>query len=158
MPIVVSGQLLVSLVFAELGSHYPVAGALFHWRKNLAGRGCGWWVGCIYDWPLIITVASVDTGFVIYAPPVLHNLFGSNIDAAHPNTILFFTLMLAKILILTGISRPKGERINFDWLTLAVVVFICLIGAIYFFLAHPHRRPPEVTMTGAEAPSESAPA
>src|ERR1700694_2233157 len=29
MPIVVFGQLMVALVFAELGSHFPIAGALF---------------------------------------------------------------------------------------------------------------------------------
>ena len=28
MPVVVVGQLMVALVFAELGSHYPMAGAL----------------------------------------------------------------------------------------------------------------------------------
>ena len=62
MPIVVVGQLFVALVFAELGSHYPLAGALFQWGKNLMGPGYGWWVGWIYGWALIITVASVDTG------------------------------------------------------------------------------------------------
>jgi hypothetical protein len=34
MPIVVFGQLLVSLVFAELGSRYPIAGALFHFSVH----------------------------------------------------------------------------------------------------------------------------
>ncbi|MGC1193418.1 MAG: amino acid permease [Candidatus Dormiibacterota bacterium] len=97
MPIVVFGQLLVSLVFAELGSHYPIAGALFHWSKNLIGRGYGWWVGWICGWALILTVASVDTGFVIYASPLLHNLFGTNINAADPNTILLFTRLLLAV-------------------------------------------------------------
>ncbi|MGA9920902.1 MAG: hypothetical protein WBR23_06605 [Candidatus Dormiibacterota bacterium] len=66
--------------------------------------------------------------------------------------------MLANILIPTGINSPKGELFNFDWLSLLVVVFICLIGALYFFLAHPHRRPPEQSRPGAAQLSESAPA
>jgi amino acid transporter len=37
LPIVVVGQMFVALVFAELGSHYPIAGALFQWGKNLVG-------------------------------------------------------------------------------------------------------------------------
>ncbi|MGA8295847.1 MAG: hypothetical protein WB770_02270, partial [Acidimicrobiales bacterium] len=37
MPIVVVGQLFVALVMAELGSHYPIAGALFQWGKHLLG-------------------------------------------------------------------------------------------------------------------------
>jgi amino acid transporter len=94
MPVVVLGQLLVALVFAELGSHYPIAGALFQWGKNLIGPGFGWWVGWIYGWALIITVASVDTGVVGYATTLLHDLFNTNFNPLNPNTILIFTLLL----------------------------------------------------------------
>ncbi len=37
-PIVAIGQLLVALGFAELSSHYPVAGSVFQWTKYLAGQ------------------------------------------------------------------------------------------------------------------------
>jgi amino acid transporter len=94
MPIVVVGQMFVALVFAELGSHYPIAGALFQWGKNLMGRQYGWWVGWIYGWALIITVASVDTGFVIYAGPLINNLFHSSIVPSDANAILVFTVVL----------------------------------------------------------------
>jgi amino acid transporter len=94
MPIVVAGQLLVALVFAELGSHYPIAGALFHWGKNLIGRRFGWWVGWIYGWALIITVASVDTGIAPYATGLLNDIFGTRFDATSPNDILACTLVL----------------------------------------------------------------
>jgi amino acid transporter len=97
MPIVVVGQLFVALVFAELGSHYPIAGALFQWGKNLIGPGYGWWVGWIYGWALIITVASVDTGLVIYAGPLLNNLFHTNFSPIDPNQILIFTIVLILI-------------------------------------------------------------
>ncbi len=97
LPIVVVGQLFVAFVFAELGSHYPIAGALFQWGKNLIGPGYGWWVGWIYGWALIITVASVDTGLVIYAGPLLNNLFHTNINTADPNQILIFTVVLILI-------------------------------------------------------------
>lgn len=97
MPIVVAGQLLVALVFAELGSHYPIAGALFQWGKNLLGSGYGWWVGWTYGWALIITVAAVDTGVVIYFSPLLNKYFHTNFNALDPNTILVFTLVLILI-------------------------------------------------------------
>src|SRR6202035_3015449 len=87
----------VALVFAELGSHYPIAGALFQWGKNLVGLNYGWWVGWLYGWALILTVASVDTGFVIYAAPLLNNLFHTTINAADPNQILIFTVALLAI-------------------------------------------------------------
>jgi amino acid transporter len=97
LPIVVVGQLFVALVFAELGSHYPIAGALFQWGKNLVGPNYGWWVGWLYGWALILTVASVDTGFVIYAAPLLNNIFHTTISAADPNQILLFTVILMVI-------------------------------------------------------------
>ncbi len=94
MPVVVVGQLFVALVFAELGSHYPLAGALFQWGKNLLGSGYGWWVGWIYGWALLITVASVDTGIPGYVGALFHDLFGVNWNTAAPNDILVITLVL----------------------------------------------------------------
>jgi amino acid transporter len=58
---VVAGQLFVALVFAELGSHYPIAGALFQWGKNLLGSGYGWWVGWVYGWAPLMSVRSSTT-------------------------------------------------------------------------------------------------
>ncbi|HEY4458164.1 MAG TPA: amino acid permease, partial [Pseudonocardiaceae bacterium] len=45
---VVGFMLLVALVFGELASHYPVAGALYQYGKRSVGPGYGWWVGWIY--------------------------------------------------------------------------------------------------------------
>jgi amino acid transporter len=94
LPIVVLGQLFVALVFAELGSHYPIAGALFQWGKNLIGPSYGWWVGWIYGWALIMTVASVDTGLILYAGPLINNIFHTAINFADPNQILICTVLL----------------------------------------------------------------
>jgi amino acid transporter len=38
-PVVAMGQLLVALNFAELSSHYPIAGSVFQWTKYRAGLG-----------------------------------------------------------------------------------------------------------------------
>jgi len=38
----VAGMLLVALVFGELASHYPVAGALYQYSKYTVGRRFGW--------------------------------------------------------------------------------------------------------------------
>jgi amino acid transporter len=97
MPVVVVGQLFVALVFAELGSHYPLAGALFQWGKNLLGSGYGWWVGWLYGWALLITVASVDTGIPGYVGALFHDLFNVNWNTSAPNDILVITLVLLAI-------------------------------------------------------------
>lgn len=94
---VVIGQILVSLVFAELGSSYPLAGALYQWSRHLLGRHYGWWVGWIYGWALVITVASVDTGVAIYGIPLVNTWFGTSFNPATPNVILVCTLILLAI-------------------------------------------------------------
>src|SRR3954454_17470581 len=40
-----AGMLFVALVFGELASHYPVAGALFQYSKFSVGPRYGWFVG-----------------------------------------------------------------------------------------------------------------
>jgi amino acid transporter len=44
----VAGMLLVALVFGELASHYPIAGALYQYSKYNVGRRYGWFVGWFY--------------------------------------------------------------------------------------------------------------
>src|SRR6476469_11033269 len=41
MPLVVLGMLMVALVFGELGSHYPVAGAIYQYGKYSVSAGYG---------------------------------------------------------------------------------------------------------------------
>ena len=57
-------MLFVALVFGELASHYPVAGALYQYSKFSVGAGYGWFVGWFYGIALLVTVAAVDTGVV----------------------------------------------------------------------------------------------
>ncbi|TAN31737.1 amino acid permease [bacterium] len=135
MPVVVGGQLLVALVFAELGSHYPIAGALFQWGKNLVGPGYGWWVGWIYGWALIITVASVDTGIVFYAAPLINQYFHTNINPVDPNMVLLFTLVLIAIqtffniigVHLLGIISKIGVYVEILG-TIGIAVLLAVVG------------------------------
>lgn len=123
LPIVVLGQLFVALVFAELGSHYPIAGALFQWGKNLIGPNYGWWVGWIYGWALIMTVASVDTGLIIYAGPLINNVFHTTINSADPNQILIGTILL----ILVQLAFNVGG-VNFLGRISQIGVYFEIIG------------------------------
>src|SRR5437773_5551556 len=84
----VVGMLFVALVFGELASHYPVAGALFQYSKFSVGPRYGWFVGWFYGFALLITVAAVDTGVVGYVCALTHNWFGWNLNPAGHWTIL----------------------------------------------------------------------
>jgi len=93
----VAGMLLVALVFGELASHYPVAGALYQYSKYTVGRRFGWFTGWFYGIALLVTVAAVDTGAVIYVVALGHDLFGWNFSATGHLTILAVTLVLLVI-------------------------------------------------------------
>jgi amino acid transporter len=93
----VVGMLFVALVFGELASHYPVAGALFQYSKFNVGAGYGWFVGWFYGIALLVTVASVDTGVVSYVCALFHNWFGTNWNPASHTTILLITIVLLAI-------------------------------------------------------------
>ena len=93
----VIGMLFVALVFGELASHYPVAGALYQYSKFSVGPKYGWFVGWFYGFALLITVAAVDTGVVSYVTALTHNWFGWNLDPADHWTILIMVLILLAI-------------------------------------------------------------
>lgn len=107
MPPVVIGMLFVALVFGELGSHYPVAGALYQYSKFTVGPRYGWWVGWFYGIALLVTVASVDTGVVPYVASLSNNWFNTSIDPTRHSTILVITLLL---LLLQTMINIVGAR------------------------------------------------
>ena len=47
------------LVFAELASHFPVAGSIYQWSKRLSNRTLGWFTGWFYFWAQVVTVTAV---------------------------------------------------------------------------------------------------
>ncbi len=61
-PIIVFGQFMVALVFAEAASHYPLAGGVYQWAKRFMGGTYGWFVAWMFAWALLATVAAVAFG------------------------------------------------------------------------------------------------
>jgi amino acid transporter len=134
LPVV--GMLFVALVFGELASHYPVAGALFQYSKFSVGPRYGWFVGWFYGFALLITVAAVDTGVVSYVTALTHNWFGWNLNPAGHGTILLITLILLAIqttLNTTG-ARVMGDVAKFGvYVEILGTLGIAIILAIHGF-------------------------
>src|SRR5438128_3570941 len=57
--IVAIGQFIVALNFAELASHFPIAGSIYQWSKRLSGHTLGWFTGWIYFFAGILTITAV---------------------------------------------------------------------------------------------------
>jgi amino acid transporter len=132
----VIGMLFVALVFGELASHYPVAGALYQYSKFSVGPRYGWFVGWFYGIALLVTVAAVDTGVVTYVASLTHNWFGWNLDPTSHGTILAITLILVAIqttLNITG-ARVMGNVAKFGvYVEILGTVGIAIVLAIHGF-------------------------
>ena len=130
------GMLFVALVFGELASHYPVAGALYQYSKFSVGPGYGWFVGWFYGFALLVTVAAVDTGVVGYFAALTHNWFSWNLDPSDHLTILWVTVLLLLIQTILNITGAvvMGRIAQFGVYVEIVGTFgIALILAIHGF-------------------------
>ena len=69
-PVVLFGQMMVALQFAELSAHYPLAGSIYQWSKQVAGKAWAWNTGWIYLCAQIVTVPAVALGWQVILPQI----------------------------------------------------------------------------------------
>src|SRR5436309_945618 len=127
-PIVALGQLLVALGFAELSSHYPVAGSVFQWTKYLAGKAYAWFNGWIYLFAGILTVASVCATLPFALIPAFNNM-GWNLANNHSNQrwIAVITLVAITVMNIFGVrlvAIVNNTGVLFEILGMVVFAFI----------------------------------
>jgi amino acid transporter len=82
-PLVILGQTFVALNFAELSSHFPVAGSIYQWSKRLSNKTLGWFTGWIYFWAGVITVTAVAAT----VPLVLSTIYPDAVKLGDPSPI-----------------------------------------------------------------------
>jgi len=79
-PVVWLGQFIVALVFAEVSTHFPLAGSVFQWTKYLSkNKTYAWYAGWIYLWAGALTVAAVVATLPLALIPMIDNLGISSI-------------------------------------------------------------------------------
>jgi urea carboxylase system permease len=107
-PIVIVGQTFVALNFAELSSHFPVAGSIYQWSKRLSNKTLGWFTGWFYFWAGVLTTTAVAAT----VPLVMAGIFGLDLAAPSPigaiNNLVFWGLIS---LITTTIINAAGVRL-----------------------------------------------
>lgn len=57
LPLVLIGQLLVTAVFGDLVSRWPLQGSVYAWSRELIGLRYGWFTNWAYIWGLILTLS-----------------------------------------------------------------------------------------------------
>ena len=105
-PVVALGQFIIALNFAEVSSHYPVAGSVFQWTKYLASRSYSWFTGWIYLFAGIITVTAVVATLPLALIPTLNGLGWHSLNAGSLGTqeiIALITLAVITVLNIYGV-------------------------------------------------------
>jgi amino acid transporter len=137
-PVVAVFQFVVALNFAEVTSHFPLAGSVFQWTKFLAGRGYAWITGWFYIFAGILTVASVCATLPIALIPALNNMFGWHLNdalgSADQKVVALITLFLITVLNIYGVKLVaivNNTGVVFE--ILGMVVF-----ALFLAIVHGH--------------------
>jgi amino acid transporter len=103
-PLVILGQTFVALNFAELASHFPVAGSIYQWSKRLSNRTLGWFTGWIYFWAGVLTTTAV----AVTVPLVVAGIHGGEgfLDSADPTgiTTMYAFIALVTLVVTTAIN------------------------------------------------------
>jgi urea carboxylase system permease len=138
-PVVIIGQLFVALNWAELSSHYPVAGSVFQWTKYLSGRTYAWFTGWIYLFAGVITVAAVCATLPLSLIPAINSMFGAHLNTTLGSTdqlvVALITLAVITVLNIYGVrlvAIVNNTGVIFE--ILGMVVF-----AFFMALFHNHQ-------------------
>ena len=131
-PLVALGQFIVALNFAEVSSHFPVAGSVYQWTKYLSNRAYSWMTGWVYLFAGILTVTAVVAtipGLVLI--PLLNNL-GIGIPNNAQAQVIIALLVLASTTLLNVFGVRLVALINntgvvFEILGMVVFALVLLI-------------------------------
>ena len=99
-PVVALGQFIIALNFAEVTSHYPVAGSVFQWTKYLSTRSYSWITGWIYLFAGILTVTAVVATLPLALIPALNGLGWHSLQLTLHTELVFALITLAVITVL----------------------------------------------------------
>jgi amino acid transporter len=135
-PIVVVGQLIVGLNFAEVSSHFPVAGSVYQWTKYLANHAYSWFTGWIYLFAGVLTVAAVVATVPLVLIPLLNSVFSTSIgtDLNTERNVAALVLLSTTLLSIFGVRIVQivnNTGVVFEILGMVVFALILL-----FFYKH----------------------
>jgi amino acid transporter len=114
-PIVLSGQMLVALVFGMLASRFPFEGSIYQWSRHLGGERYAWFAGWTYAWALPVAMAAVALGAAHFLAALL------NLD---PNSRLVTSALSVGLLAVATWGNTHGRDI------LKAIIGLCILAEI----------------------------
>ena len=156
-PLVLTGQFLVALGFAELAAHYPLSGGAYQWSKLTGSPRTGFIVGWIYLACLVVTLSAVALALQALLPQVssAFQVIGSAGDthASAMNAVLLGCGLIVLTTTLNAVKVSVLARVNNAGVLSELFGAILLIVLLWVFA---QRRPDEVLMAGTGGEGGSA--
>src|SRR3954454_25188417 len=106
-PVVALGQFIVAMNFAEVSSHFPIAGSVFQWTKLLSNsKPYAWFSGWIYLWAGALSIAAVVATLPLTLIPVINDIGLSDMSPdslTNQKWIAIVTLIVITLLNIFGV-------------------------------------------------------
>lgn len=140
-----AGQMLVTLLFCELASRYPVAGSVYNWSKKLGSGWTSWMSGWMVVLLGPITLAAVALPAQAIVPAIWPSLqvigSGGNPVSYAENAVLLGGILVVLTTVINCTRVRSLGRVNN--LTVIAEFAICVVLIILLF-AHARRTPAAV--------------
>ena len=136
-PIVIVGQLFVSLVFAALASRMPLAGYSYQWVSRLANPKIGWLIGWVSFTFLIVDVVAVDYAVASTVLPSLFNYAENAQNAWLATAIVILVQMLLIIFSTLWSARVNNIAVGTEVVGIVGLTLLLLIVGAVRGLLHP---------------------
>ena len=156
-PLVLTGQFLVALGFAELAAHYPLSGGAYQWSKLTGSPRTGFIVGWIYLACLVVTLSAVALALQSLLPQIssAFQVVGSGGDtrASALNAVLLGCGLIVLTTALNSVRVSILAKVNNTGVATELVGAILFVVLLWWFA---QRRPHEVLIAGTGGDAGSA--
>lgn len=152
-PVVIIGQLLVALNFAELAARFPLAGSVYQWAKHLRPGFGGWLAGWMMLLGCTVALAAAAIALQVVLPSVWtgFQLVGGDPSLTSSTGATNAVLLGVLLIIFTTAVNASGvrimARINDIGVAAELVGVVVLIGGLAVFAV----RGPQVVLTNSAA-------
>ncbi len=150
-PIVAIGQFLVALNFAELASHFPIAGSIYQWSKRLSGYSLGWFTGWFYFFAGVLTITGVAFTIPIPLLAIFPGIPATIIGLPSAVFIALISIIIGTIINVAGV-RLVAIINNIGVVAEIIGMFLFALVLLIFF----HHNPLGFLFTGPHTDIQAA--
>lgn len=135
--IALGGQMLFALCFAELSTHYPMAGSVYNWAKHVGGRTWSWLAGFSLTLALIVSTAAVALAMQ-FVLPTISDVFwiygdGSGPYDAATNGVILGSIAIVVATVINSLPVKVVSLVNNFGVIVELIASTFLI--VFFFVS-----------------------